>query len=1098
MQPPQQSPQPATQATAPAQDAAVLAVLLSHAPRLAELGATAERLCPTDPSGGVLQLQRLGEAIAQDIAARLGLVVADGCTQVDLLRVLDARMALDVQVAQLFHLLRRTGNAAAHASTHATPHENAHQIGEREAQEALQAARALARWHAHSVGPDSAGTAPPPQDLPARASAAARQIEINEATTRLIIDLQLIEAGWEADTVRLTHAGGTRPERGRHLAISEWPTVGRQSADYVLFAGLVPVAIVEAKRQGVNVAGRIGQAERYAAGMPVVAPLQPAWTVEGRETPWPDGRPGGPAGEEPPGEFRVPFVYASNSRPLVPQAAEISGTWFRDARQPSNTARPLPGFHSPEGLLDLLRRRRDEAEQRLRDEPFGYLRLRPYQTDAIRAVERALEAGHRRCLLAMATGTGKTRTIIGLIYRLLKTERFRRILFLVDRTALGQQALDAFHEAPLEQNQTLSSLYDIAELGDQAAAAETRVQVATVQAMVRRVYGGEALPPVDTFDCIIVDEAHRGYALDQEMTEGEMAMRDLAQYLSSYRRVLEHFDAVRIGLTATPAQHTSEIFGRPVFTYSYREAVADDWLIDHEPPIRYETELSRHGIHFERGERVERLDLNTGEIDAAELADDLDFQVEHFNRQVISEGFDRVICEQLAQELDPFGQQKTLIFCTTDAHADRVKRLLDEAFAAQLGEHYNEAAVRKITGAVDQVDRLIRRFKNEALPSIAITVDLLSTGIDVPAICHLVFLRRVKSRILYEQMIGRATRRCDEIGKTVFTIHDPVDLYAALQDVSTMKPLVKDPAVSVAQLAAELLDPASRTLPGDAPERSHADMVLDQLGQKLMRTLRRAEHLAAQHDARGQRLRERLDALGAQWQVEPARLHQHLHQAGVEAAADFLRRHPRLTEQIDEIRVLCGQSYGPLISTQTDALLVREQSWGRHARPEDYLDSFGRFVRERLNDSVALAVTVNRPRDLTREQLREVRLLLDANGYSEASLAAAWREKSHQEIAASIVGHIRRAALGEALLPFDQRVTQAMARVHALRAWTPAQRKWLDRLAKQLVHEVVIDTEVVNRAFADHGGSRGLDRQLGGELAPVMATLAEGLWPQAA
>ena len=118
MQPPQQSPQPATQSTAPAQDAAVLAVLLSHAPRLAELGATAERLCPTDPSGGVLQLQRLGEAIAQDIAARLGLVVADGCTQVDLLRVLDARMALDVQVAQLFHLLRRTGNAAAHASTH--------------------------------------------------------------------------------------------------------------------------------------------------------------------------------------------------------------------------------------------------------------------------------------------------------------------------------------------------------------------------------------------------------------------------------------------------------------------------------------------------------------------------------------------------------------------------------------------------------------------------------------------------------------------------------------------------------------------------------------------------------------------------------------------------------------------------------------------------------------------------------------------------------------------------------------------------------------------------------------------------------------------
>ncbi len=101
--------------------------------------------------------------------------------------------------------------------------------------------------------------------------------------------------------------------------------------------------------------------------------------------------------------------------------------------------------------------------------------------------------------------------------------------------------------------------------------------------------------------------------------------------------------------------------------------------------------------------------------------------------------------------------------------------------------------MRKITGAADQVNKLIRLYKNERLPSIAITVDLLTTGIDVPAICHLVFMRRVRSRILYEQMIGRATRRCGAIGKTVFRIYDPVDLYAALQAVNTMQPLVKDP-----------------------------------------------------------------------------------------------------------------------------------------------------------------------------------------------------------------------------------------------------------------------------------------------------------------
>ena len=181
----------------------------------------------------------------------------------------------------------------------------------------------------------------------------------------------------------------------------------------------------------------------------------------------------------------------------------------------------------------------------------------------------------------MATGTGKTRTVIGLMYRFLKAERFMRILFLVDRTALGRQAIDVFNQAALEQNQTLSKIYNVAELGDMAAEAETRVQIATVQAMVKRIFMSDAPPPVDRFDCIIIDEAHRGYTLDQEMTEGELATCDAGQYLSTYRRVLDYFDAVKVGLTATPAKHTSDIFGKPVYTYSYREAVADDWLIGH-------------------------------------------------------------------------------------------------------------------------------------------------------------------------------------------------------------------------------------------------------------------------------------------------------------------------------------------------------------------------------------------------------------------------------------------------------------------------------------------------------------------------------------
>lgn len=1153
--------------------------LAEHSPLLAELGATAERLYPFDPSSCVLKLRLLAEALTQEVAARVGVRLMQP-TQAELLRAVDQRLGLDAQVRQMFHLLRQRGNDAAHRVQHS--------IGYREGLEALKVAREVALWFHRTFGTDpnfrpgpfvlpddpsqklaslqqqisalhgrlqeaqtaqaaqeelaalraaelaqerelsdravqergiyeslaaeasaryaelkaefdsklvqtqsqpNAGNSADIKAFAERASQAAQKVSMDEAATRLIVDQMLEDAGWEVNSVDLTYAKGARPERHKSRAIAEWPAQGKQSADYVLFAGLTPIGTVEAKRLNVNVAGKIAQAERYAAGPRSEPEYEAAWKIEGRNGPWPDGKGG---------LFHVPFVYSCNGRPLVKQSPEASGTWHRDVRHPSNLAKPLHGFHSPDGLLDQLHRSKADAEALLRQEGFGYLRVRDYQQAAIVAVEAALAAGQRQCLLAMATGTGKTRTIIGLIYRFLKAERFRRILFLVDRTALGDQAMDAFNEAPLEQNQPLSKIYNIADLGDMAAEAETRVQVATVQAMVKRVFASDAPPPLDAYDCIIVDEAHRGYTLDQDMTEGEMALRDPAQYLSTYRRVLDFFDAVKVGLTATPARHTTEIFGKPVYTYSYREAVADDWLIDHEPPIRYQTVLSQAGIHFEKGDQVEAINLGTGEIESAELEDELSFELEGFNKRVINENFNRVICEELAKELNPLGEEKTMIFCATDAHADMVKRLLNDAFLEIYGEAYNQAAVEKITGQSDKVDQLIRRYKNEPTPNIAITVDLLTTGIDVPRICNLVFMRRVKSRILYEQMIGRATRRCDEIGKTVFRIYDPVDLYAALQPVNTMQPLVKNPNVTLEQLIDELNNPASHTTPSGSPGRTHAHDVLDQLNQKLMRVLRDAQHKAEKRPE----LKGKLDDLEKQWGVPPAELHRHLHQLGLrdgpQAAADFIHAHTRLLLQVAEVQQLLGTAYMPVISHHADQVTERTQSWGVYNRPEDYLDSFGRFVREQVNQSAAMAVVVNRPKDLTRAQLKEVRMLLDGAGYSEASLKSAWRNKSNQDIAAGIIAYIRQAALGEALLPFEQRVTKAMQTIYALHPWTNAQRTWLDRLAKQLTHELVLDDAFINANFTSTGGAKGLDKVLGGQLTPVMSTLAAALWPDAA
>ncbi len=1146
--------------------------LKEHDPIFFQLASAAENSFASDPNTTLVKLRQLGEAIAQDVAARCGVLFDTMTTHADLIYKLSREINLEPAIKELFHTLRIEGNKATHQFR--TKH--------KDAIDGLRVARALAIWFHQAFSKNGAVFKPEPfitpvdpskeltelqikiellktklsetnekletnkqilelkkkeksefellaKEMDAEAKVyeelakehekalhqqknefenklaqiqkelenekktvaqnrkhtqkAAKSFSLNEELTRIIIDQQLISAGWEADTEEITFAKGARPEKGKNKAIAEWPTEGKQSADYVLFAGLVPIAVVEAKRENENVAGKITQAERYSKGFKPLKNMISAWESEGRTIAWPD---------KDGGNYHIPFVYSCNGKPYIKQIEEKSGTWFRDVRHYSNIKLALHDFHSPEGLLDKLKRSKADAEKKLQNESFGYLKLRDYQEKAVRTVEAELEKNKRNFLVAMATGTGKTRTIMGLIYRFLKSERFKRILFLVDRTALGDQAFEMFNESPLEQNQTLSKIYNIAQLGDMAAETETRLQIATVQSMVIRIFQSDNPPKIDEFDCVIIDEAHRGYTLDQEMTEGEMVIRDAEQYISTYRRVLDYFDAVKIGLTATPAKHTTDIFGKPVYAYSYREAVADDWLIDHEPPIRYKTLLSQKGIHFNKGENASFINTKTGDVEISELTDELHFDIESFNRRVITKSFNKVICKELAKEIDPSGDEKTLIFCVKDIHADMVKSLLDKEFKELYGDEYNEAAVQKITGKSDKVETLIKKYKNERYPTIAITVDLLTTGIDVPKICHLVFMRRVNSRILYEQMIGRATRRCDEIGKTVFKIYDPVDIYATLQDVSTMKPLVKDPNISLAQLVEELNNPESFNAPGTAPDSTHAHDVLDSISQKVMRILRKAENKAEEK----KELRQKLDELHNLWGVEPSKLHKHIKALGPKEAAEFIDNNKRFLNQLSEVNEMLGSEYFPIISEAGDNLEVREQNYGKYEKPEDYIESFTEFIKSNINATAALSVVVNKPKDLTREQLREIKLFLDSSGFKETNLNAAWRSKANHEIAASIIGYIRQAALGAELIPFRERVEKAMKKIYALTNWNPIQKKWLDRLAKQLIHEVVIDEAFVNRTFAKDGGTKQLNKILDNRLETVIKTLAENLWQE--
>ena len=224
-------------------------------------------------------------------------------------------------------------------------------------------------------------------------AAAATQVQLDEAETRRIIDAQLRQAGWEADTEQLRYSKGTRPKAGRNMAIAEWPCDG-YSADYVLFKGLVPMAVVEAKRKNVDVSGALQQAKRYSRTFSASA-----------ETQLHDSNWGALS------EYRIPFVFSANGRPYLRQLATKSGIWFCDLRHPENRSQALDGWYSPDGLKALLQTDEGRAHAQLANTElnFGFT-LWAHQKAAILETELRIGQGQRDILLAKATGTGKTKT----------------------------------------------------------------------------------------------------------------------------------------------------------------------------------------------------------------------------------------------------------------------------------------------------------------------------------------------------------------------------------------------------------------------------------------------------------------------------------------------------------------------------------------------------------------------------------------------------------------------------------------------------------------------------------------------------------------
>ena len=1068
-------------------------------PILYNIGQSAEYNLHVDPNTALFKIRQFGETLSGLIFENYGFEFPRPDNFNARIKVLEFEKVLQPIVSDLFYSIKEKGNIAVHGADKGTIEEGKH---------ALFSAFKLGKWFylsfAVKVKDLSAVKFHVPENLDARhalnelseqykeleekyrelleqratavvsepekqakrerSEKAAKNLELSEAETRELIDAQLRQAGWEADTLRLNYKRNkTVPERNKKIAIAEWP-VGNKWADYGLFINQELYGIVEAKKYAQDISTDLRQSKIYAELAEEKYEVKLLGNWKG---------------------FKVPFLFSTNGRPYLEQIKTKSGIWFLDVRNPYNTSRPLQGWQKPEGLVKLLNQDIADANKKLADADLDFLQsrsglgLRDYQIKAIRAIEESLlrEPERRRALIAMATGTGKTRTIIGLCYHLIQSNRFSRILFLVDRTLLGIQAINAFKDNKVVGLNTFAEIYDVKGLQDAVPDIDTRLHFATVQGMVKRLFYNDSadIPSVDQYDCIIIDEAHRGYLLDKELEEADLAFKDQMDYVSKYRKVLDYFDAYAIGLTATPALHTKEIFGSPVYIYSYREAVIDGFLIDHEPPFMIQTKLNQEGIKWEKGQKPKAFDKETNSIvELEELQDELNIDVSGFNRQVLTESFNRTVVKQLVRMLDPDGDEKTLIFAATDEHADTIVQMLKEEFQ-EVGIDVHDAMIEKITGKSYDPEQQVKKFKNEKFPNIAVTVDLLTTGIDVPGICNLVFLRRIKSRILYEQMLGRATRRADHINKETFKIYDAVGIYDALKDYTQMQPVVANPTTSFTQLAGELKQIES------------AERAKKQIEQILAKLQRKRQHIDED--------REESFKYHA-GQKSPEELIEFFKNEPVQESIQQVMKLSGLWRYLDELKSMPSQM---LVAEHQDEYLGMERGYGKGKKPEDYLESFSAFIKENQNKIAALNIICTSPKELDRKSLRELLIALAQEGFNETSLKAAWKDAKNEDIAADIISFIRTLAVGNALLSHEERIRKAMTQVRKMQSWTTVQEKWLDRFEKQLLKESVLQQKDLDEdPFSEAGGYQRLNKIFGNRLSEVIDTINENLYNQSA
>ncbi|MDR1397258.1 MAG: DEAD/DEAH box helicase family protein [Desulfarculales bacterium] len=939
-----------------------------------------------------------------------------------------------------------------------------------------------------------------------------------EAKARLNIDKMLVDAGFilqDMSEFNRTAALG--------VAVREYPTQSGP-VDYLLLVGGQPVGVVEAKAEdkGVSLLSVAEQSERYiASGLKHFAGM-------------PDIR----------------FAY------------ETTGviTNFRDIRDTKTRSREVFTFHRPETMEAILKDS-DTLRNRMKSFPeFDRQGFRDCQITAILNLEKSFGENKPRALVQMATGAGKTYTAITAVYRLLKYAKAKRVLFLVDTKNLGEQAEGEFlNYKPSDDGRLFSELYNVRRLNSGHIPTDAKVCISTIQRMYS-ILRGEDLDesaeetslneqkitgdprsvaynpkyPPEFFDVVIIDECHRSI-------------------YNIWQQVLDYFDAFLIGLTATPDSRTFGFFNQNIVSeYTHEQAVLDDVNVGREGTYLIETmKGSKGGVILKQ--TVEKRDRLSRKNRWEQLDEDMTYVPAQLDRDVVNPSQIRSVIRAFRDalpemfpgrvQLDP-GQTeipKTLIFAKTDSHADDIIGIVREEF----GEG-NEFC-KKITYAADDPKSVLNSFRNDFYPRIAVTVDMIATGTDVKPIECLIFMRDVRSKNYFEQMLGRATRTLDYENlhrvspsatgrKLGYIIVDAIGVTKSQK--STSRQLERKPAVSLKDLMMSVATGAhdDDTLTSLASRLARLDKVMTAGEKENFASLCRDESIALSTIiddsievpcsgteisviAIAETLLNAFDedvieeAAKKKWGtisgLSDGQVRIVSEQMAAAAAAPF--NNPKLRDFIENVR----KSHDQVIDPNLDEIIFTGWDSEHTEKAGEAIETFVKFIEENRDGIEALQIIYNqsyRNRSLTLQMVEELYTALQKPSYhlTTEKLWMAYsirrpdkvKQKSVVNKLADIVSLIR-FQLGQTneLRPFSDEVNLRfrdwiLGKNAGHGQFTDEQTEWLRMVRDHIATSMSITIDDLDYTPFDARGGRGKFYQLFGNqyesiLSEINYTLLE-------